>query len=100
MTTPPSSLERRHFSPLIQGQCDDEFTHKSSPLLKSLLLNFRDLRTLNAAAAHQALLIENECVNVVFDRGRRERLTHALLDHDDARADANVPTALREASLG
>src|SRR6185437_12854873 len=52
----------------------------------------RDLVALYAEARHQSLLAEDEGVDVVLQRGGRGGLRLALVEHDDARTDANLET--------
>src|SRR6266567_1912754 len=58
---------------------------------RCLLRDPGDLRALYAEAGHQPLLIEDEGIDVLGDRGAGERLADARVDDDDARADAELP---------
>src|SRR5688572_31244449 len=59
-------------------------------VLPALLLDARDLRALDAEAAHEPLLIEHDRVDVARERVARERPRRALVDQHDARADADL----------
>src|SRR6266567_2325951 len=58
---------------------------------RCLLRDPGDLRALYAEARHQPLLIEDEGIDVLRDRGAGERLADARVDDNDARADAELP---------
>src|SRR5437867_4623490 len=60
-------------------------------VLIGLLADSGDLRALDPHACHQALLVEDERVDVVLERRARERAGDTLVHHDDARADADLP---------
>src|SRR5215813_13007725 len=62
-----------------------------SSVAPNLLVDLGDLRSLHAEPSHQAPLIEDECIDVLRQRGTRHRLAHALVDHHDAGSDADLP---------
>jgi hypothetical protein len=49
-----------------------------------------DLRALDTKAGHQALLAEDEGVDILRERRRSELLRHTLVDHDHAGAHADL----------
>ena len=51
----------------------------------------RDLRALNARTRHQALLVEDEGVDVLRERRAGDRLALPLVHQDDARPDPDLP---------
>src|SRR5262245_35440287 len=55
-----------------------------------LLVDPRDLRPLDARPGHEPLLAEDEGVDVARDRVAGHGPPHALVDDDDARADADL----------
>src|SRR5213079_1142548 len=65
----------------------------SSPL--RLLVDPRDLRSLNAGPGHETLLVEDERVDVARDRVAGDGSPDALIDDDQARTDADLETAGR-----
>src|SRR5574342_500071 len=50
-----------------------------------------DLRALDADAAHQPLLVEDEGVHALLERRGREDLAEALVQHDQARPRPQLP---------
>src|SRR5437867_5422141 len=61
-----------------------------SALGRRLLVDPRDLRSLDADASHEALLVEDEGVDVARDRVAGDRLPDALVDDDEARTNADL----------
>src|SRR5262249_33791632 len=62
----------------------------TSSFSPSLLLDPRDLRALEAHAAHETALIEDEGIDVAPDRRGRHRLRQPFVDHDQAGAAAEL----------
>src|SRR5438046_943202 len=62
---------------------------------RRLLVDPRDLRSLNARAGHEALLVEDEGVDVARDRVAGDRPPDARVHHDEARTDADLEPAGR-----
>src|SRR5262245_17817255 len=62
---------------------------------RRLLADPRDLRSLDADPGHETLLVEDEGVHVARDRVAGDGLPDALVDDDDARADAELETVGR-----
>src|SRR5512143_763729 len=55
-----------------------------------LLRDPGDLRALDSHAGHQALLAEDEGIDVLRERRAGDRLGESRIDHDDARSDAEL----------
>src|SRR5215472_8169458 len=60
-------------------------------------VDLRNLVALDAHAGHQALLTEDEGVDIVLRSGRGQRLRHAFVDHDHGGTDPDLePVSLVE----
>ena len=55
-------------------------------------LDSADLRAFQAQARHQPLLVGDERVRIILQRGRRQVLGDAFVDRDHGRADAELPS--------
>ena len=54
-------------------------------------MNPGNLRPLQSQAGHQPLLAEDKRVDIAPARGRRQAFPHALVHHDDAGTDPDLP---------
>src|SRR5207247_399320 len=100
--TPTSGFTAQRFVPMFRSLCASYWprgadTWTLAPTMRSWWYagnsSSESAGALEAGAGHQALLVEDERIDVLRERRARDRLALPLVHHDDARPGADLPAA-------